>query len=410
MSQILFAWELGHGYGHIAGFLPLARRLRRRGHTVTFVLKDLSRADPLLPGDEFATLQAPVWYPEATGLPPAVNYAEILFRFGYLTSEGLGSMVRAWRTLFEALAPDLLILDHAPTALLASRGLKIRRALFGHGFFSPPRIHPMPSIRPGLDVPLERLRSSEQRAVDVMNAVLEPLQGPPLRVLADLFTVDEDFLCTFAELDHYADRAGARYWGPRFGATEGAVPAWPSGAGDRIFAYLSADHPDFEKLLQHFAEGPYRVLVHASGADERVLRRHRAPPVAFSPVPVQMARATAECDLVVCHAGGTVAASLLAGRPLLLMPVHLEQSLTARNVVNLGAGVSVGENPQNTSYRRILTQLLGDSAYREQARSFARRYADFSQDRQLERIAERCEDLIAGRPVMSGSDSVDAWR
>ena len=410
MSHILYTWELGQGYGHVAGFLPLARKLRDDGHTVTLALRDLSHADALLSADGFAIVQAPVWFPETVGLPPPVSYAEILFSVGYLTSSGLESLVRGWRALFDLVQPDLLVVDHAPTALLASRGLKLPRVLFGSGFFSPPRMHPMPSIRPWLNVPIDRLVDSERRAVEIINPVVERLEGAPLRVLADLFSVDEDFLCTFAELDHYADRPGARYWGARFVATEGTMPDWPPGTGERIVAYLRPSHPDFERVLQHLREGSYRVLVHAPGADDRILRRYRTPSLAFSPAPIHMARATAECDLVICHAGsGTVVASLLAGRPLVLMPLHVDQALTARSVVKLGAGLMVDDDSRSVSYRRIVTEALRNPVYKDQATSFARRYADFDQERQIERIAARCGDLLSGAAT-SRTDSLEPWR
>jgi hypothetical protein len=394
MSHILYAWELGRGYGHVAGVLPLVRKLRRDGHTVTLALRDLSRVDVLLSGDALPVLQAPVWFPETVGLPPAVNYAEILFVVGYLTAAGLESLVRGWRALFARVRPDLLIVDHAPTALVASRGLTMARALFGSGFFSPPRVHPMPSIRPSLAVPPDRLLQSEQRAVDVINTVLDRLHAPPLRILADLFDVDEDFLCTFAELDHYPDRPGAHYWGAQFLTTEGAPPEWPAGAGHKIFAYVEPAHRDFERMLQHLGEGPHRVLVHAPGTDDRIRRRYGAPSLEFAAAPLQMARVTAECDLVVCHGGsGTVVATLLAGRPLLLLPLHPDHSLTARAVVELGAGVMVPEDEVGISYRRLLTEALAP-AYRERARAFADRYADFDQDRQVERMTARCSELL----------------
>ena len=398
MGHILYAWELGRGYGHLAGILPLARKLRHEGHTVTLAVRDLSRVDVLLSGDDFPVLQAPVWFPETEGLPPAVNYAEILFIVGYLTADGVESLARGWRALFALVRPDLLIADHAPTALVASRGMRVARALFGSGFFSPPRVHPMPSIRPRLDVPVDRLLRSEQRAVDVINTVLDRLHAPPLRVLADLFDVDEDFLCTFAELDHYPGRTHARYWGARFVTSQGAPPEWPEGSGQKIFAYVEPAHRDFERMLQHLREGPHRVLVHAPGTDERIHRRYRAPSLQFSAAPLQMARVTAECDLVICHGGsGTAVATLLAGRPLVLMPLHPDQSGTARAVVKLGAGVMVAEDDEGTSYRRLLREAL-EPACRERAQWFADRYADFDQNRQIEQMAARCSELL-GAPT-----------
>ena len=48
MAKILFAWELGGDYGHLARLLPLARELLARGHRPIFVLRDLLGAEAIL--------------------------------------------------------------------------------------------------------------------------------------------------------------------------------------------------------------------------------------------------------------------------------------------------------------------------------------------------------------------------
>ena len=81
--------------------------------------------------------------------------------------------MQAWRSLFDAIAPDLLLADHAPTALLAARGRPgLRRALIGSGFFQPPAQQPLPSLREWERVPAQRLAQSETRVLDTCNAVL----------------------------------------------------------------------------------------------------------------------------------------------------------------------------------------------------------------------------------------------
>ena len=83
MSRILYAWELGTGYGHLGSVLPLAVRLRARGHEVVFALRDLTHAERFLGRRGFPLLQAPVWLSERRGLDLPVSYAEMLANFGY---------------------------------------------------------------------------------------------------------------------------------------------------------------------------------------------------------------------------------------------------------------------------------------------------------------------------------------
>jgi hypothetical protein len=397
VSRILYAWEIGAGYGHVGAFLPLALELRKRGHDVVFAGRDLQLATTFLGPHGFRVLQAPVWLHDSSGLPPAVSYAELLFRFGFLDEHALMGMVRGWLTLFKLIGPDLVLVDHGPTALLAARSGPSPRALFGTGFYSPPRLQPLPSFRPWLNVPTERLLESERRVLEVINRVVDHLGGEPLSVLADLFRADEDFLCTFPELDHYPSRGPAHYWGPTFARHEGAPPEWPSGPGARILAYVLPTYRGFEPVLQSLADLPYRVLLHAPGMDAGAPRpRSRHGNVAFCPGLVQIVQAIRECDLIICHAGhGTVALSLLAGRPLVLLPIYIEQLLTSRNVVKYGAGIMVNPDSRDPRYRRLLQEAIQEVGHAERARRFAREHADFSPDNQLQALVSRCEALLS---------------
>ncbi|MEW5942910.1 MAG: nucleotide disphospho-sugar-binding domain-containing protein [Pseudomonadota bacterium] len=400
MSRILFAWELGGGYGHIAGFLPVALSLRECGHEVIFALKDVSHAAAILGAHRFPYVQAPIWLPKLVGVPEPVSYAEILFRFGYLSASGLTGLFEAWRRLFEWTKPGLMVADHSPTALLASRGMGMPRAMIGNGFFSPPRTNPLPSMRPMLKVPQARLADSERRVLEVANSVLAGARAPQLPMLADLFDVEENFLCTFPELDHYPGRGGGKYWGPRFSLEEGAAIVWPEGGGKKIFAYLKPGYLHFEKILQALADLPARTVIHAPSLPESLLSQYQRPHMKFYRQPVRMKQAAEECDLAVCHGGaGTVSAMLLAGRPILLLPMHLEQHLLACRAAELGAALMVDQDNADPNYAELLGRLLVDPAYSRQAQAFAEGHADFDQREQSERIARRCEELIRNESV-----------
>src|SRR5438093_741056 len=130
-----------------------------------FPLRDLTHAERFLGRRGFALLQAPVWLSEKRGLDLPVSYAEMLANFGFLDRAGLTGMAKAWRQLYTLVQPDLLVIDHAPTALLAARGTGTRRVLFGTGFCSPPRTSPIPSLRPWLNMSPERLLQSEPQVV-----------------------------------------------------------------------------------------------------------------------------------------------------------------------------------------------------------------------------------------------------
>ena len=100
------------------GSCPSPEALTARGHEVVLALRDLARAAPLLEPHGLRFLQAPVWLPAATGLPPSQSYADILLHHGFLSVAALEGLTGALETLLEALHPDLLVLDNAPAAIL----------------------------------------------------------------------------------------------------------------------------------------------------------------------------------------------------------------------------------------------------------------------------------------------------
>lgn len=382
MSTLLFAWELGGGLGHSMPMSQIARPLLERGHRVHLCLRDLSTAKAALgplaehPGLRF--WQAPVWLPTLGGVPESVSYAELLFRAGYLDAGRLAVLARAWRSLFEATGATVLLADHAPTALLAARGLPLRTAIMGTGFFLPPQLEPMPSFRTWEKVPEERLRRSEAKALDTANGVLDALAAPRLPRLCDLVRADEQLLFTWPELDHYAAREpdpARRYLGPLPDAHQGAEPAWPPGDGPLVFAYLKGDHPGLEGLLASLREAPLRTLAYVPGVPPPLRAKLASRRLAFSEKPLHMGAVCAAAGAVLCNAGsGTVCTALRAGIPVVMLPMHAEQMLFALRVQAAGAGVTLAGAEARSGLRPALERVLRDGSFAAAAAELAQRH------------------------------------
>ena len=103
---------------------------------------------------------------------------------------------------------------------------------------------------------------------------------------------------------------------------------------------------------------------------------------------------------------------LLAGKPLLLLPLMLEQRLTADAVVRLGAGERAAPNDV-ASVREKLDALLGSDGHAAAARRFAENHADFDPAAQVEKIVRRVEELLgrnrAGRAEGAAPRAEAAW-
>ena len=406
-GRVFYAWELGTDLGHLLRFLAPALRLRERGHEVLFAVRDLSNAESTLGHHGFALMQAPIWIANTILPNPPLSYAEIILRYGFINYPGLKALVKAWRELYRHARPGLVLADHSPTALLAARSMGVRHAPIGSGFFNPPMVKPLPSMRSWVKAPQKRLEQADAAATHIANRVIADLGGEPLGSLADLFRADENFLCTFEELDHYDHRGPAHYWGPTFEMEQGAELAWPAGEGKRVFAYLKARHSDFPVMLEALAGCGHRVLAYTPGIGKEQLEKYRSPRMLLSREPLKLKRILKDSDLVVCHAGpGTVTGALLSGVPLLLVPTQLEQYLTCRRVKQLGAGLFVemqqkkakaGEKTVPPDYAGLIKRLLAEPEFRARARDFAKKYASFSQSAQAVALATRIEQLLQAR-------------
>ena len=393
--SVLYAWEFGANLGHIGTFLPVAKELRQRGMGVHWAVTQPHQAVCLLPDSGFTWLQAPVM-PEQPRTGPPLNYADILLRFGYAKPRDLLGLVVAWRELLRLSGSSLLLADHAPTAILAARTLGIPAMIFGSGFFTPPQMHPTPNMRPWSPVAEEQLVAADLLALGSINAVLANFGKPPLDFFAQLFCVAEDSLLSFPELDHYPQRGPARYWG-MLPAAVAEDSVWPAVPGPRVFSYLRADTLHLEAALQalHALQGS--VLIYAPDVPAELVARYAAPHLAFSPRPADLKKVAVQADagLTYASAAATVA-FLMAGKPVLMMPGHLEQYLFARRVEHMGAGMV--QHPEQPPHElgAMLQRVVHEPAFRRNAEAFARKYANFDQNAVIGNIASRIQELALG--------------
>ncbi len=392
--SVLYAWEFGANLGHVGTFLPVARALRTRGHAVHWVVAHPDQAARLLPGDNFAWLQAPNIAERRREGPP-LNYADILLRFGYANPTDLLGLVIAWRELLRLTGAQVVLADHAPTAILAARTLDLPVMMFGGGFFMPPAVHPTPNMRPWIPVPGEHLLQNDIQVLASINAVLARFDRPPLATLSELFRVAEDSLLTFPELDHYENRGPAKYWGT-LPAAVAAPPEWPVAAGRRIFAYLRPNSAHFEAALQALRDLAAAVLIYAPGAPAQIIERFSAPHLKFSCEPVDLNTVARQADAAVTYASpAATIAFLMAGKPALMIPGHLEQFLLARRVEQMGAGLLIDPEKPPHDLGSKLQRILESPEYLGNARAFAQKYAAFPQETIAANLVRRIEEIAA---------------
>jgi len=238
----------------------------------------------------------------------------------------------------------------------------------GSGFALPPRASPLPAIRAGDGTDVAARNALDARLREAMVAATKD----------DAFDVDAlfrgtlDLLTTLPELDPLGPRDEA-YVGVIGAGGEGLRETWSGPGRPRVLAYLKPRDPRFAGALAALGECAAEAMVAAPG-----LAASPAPPKDASHVrvftqPLALSALLDSADLCVGHGGpGFAAAALLAGVPLVLLPMHVEQERIAERLRQQGLALVARDARELAP---TLRAALGDGAMRERARDFARRHA-----------------------------------
>ena len=399
MANILIAWELGAGTGHLHKLANVGGLLARRGHRVTYAAHHTEDARQLLPPSS-SIRPAPHARPRPQS-GPLVSYADILAGNGYSAEDALEPLLQRWRAVTREARADRVVADHAPTALLAARCEGIPAASLGSGFLIPPHESPLPPfdwVTPPSRTALKRVERTVHATV---NAVLTRAGAHPLEKLADLLAPEERFLLTHPRLDHYPRRpAHETYWGLLTSSREQPDQPWPPGTGPCVLGYLRTEQKGFEPLLRALGRMKVRALIHAPDCPEGLARQLAAPHLRLTREPLNLHRLAAECDFGVGYGGpGFVTDLLRAGKPLLLAPIHMEQAMLTRRLFDQGCAEMAPPHWGEDDFVEALSRLIEEPSWSRQADAIGQELlADAHGPSVAERVADRCETLLRASP------------
>lgn len=381
MARILFAWECGGGLGHLTLYRELIDQLIGDEHEVIFATRSLSSAVKVF-GERAVTLvQAPLRMENLKeGVPSPRSYLHVLKNQGFADPEGLLGRFKAWLALYEMWQPDLIISDHSPTAVFTAQhypGAKL--VMSGNGFMVPPDQHPFQAFPIAPHFTREVLLEEEQRFLDQhINPLMQAMGGSCYDRLCDTFKADARWLCQFRETDHYPNREAANYLGTGYSPV-GESPIWPTGKGGKIFAYLKP-HKDLEELLDLIRQLGLPTLIKGDQLPASIERQFTGPTIKFADKLQDMIEVANHCDLGITN--GNVNATtqfLLAGKPVLMMPLHIEQLISSKAIERIGGGIAVDYlQKQPFSYPTALAELMATgNRYRQAAQDYAKAHRDY---------------------------------
>lgn len=192
-----------------------------------------------------------------------------------------------------------------------------------------------------------------------------------------------------------------------------ALPAWAQRLPDRptVLASLGTTfnrRPEvFEAILEALGDEPINLIA-AVGADQ--------DPARFGPRPanVRVERFVPQtllldrCDAFVTHGGfNSVRDGLLAGVPMLVVPLGAEQPFHAQRCVELGVGRSLARDQRRAQdFRAGVRALLEQRAYRDSAHELRRRFLRLPTATEvlprLQALTAQAQELVGEPPASPG--------
>jgi UDP:flavonoid glycosyltransferase YjiC (YdhE family) len=381
MARIFFTWECGGGLGHLCFYWELIDRLTGDGHEVIFAVRSLSNAVKVFGERDITLVQAPLRTESQTGgVASPRSYLHVLKNQGFANPRGLLGRFKAWLHLYEMWRPDLIISDHSPTAVFTAKHYRrAKLVMSGGGFMIPPDQHPfqafpIPPYHSEDDLLEEERVFLEQHINPLMRAV----GGTPYKRLCDAFRVDGRWLCQFREMDHYPNREESHYLGTGYSPV-GESPVWPAGKGARIFAYMKP-HQGLEELLDVIRGKRFPTLIKGDQLPVAIERQFGGPGIRFVDKLQDMVEVADQCDLGITNGNiNSTTQFLLAGKPVLMLPLHIEQLISSKIIEHIGCGIAVDYlQKQPFSYAAAIDELMAaGNRYRKAAHEYAEDHKDY---------------------------------
>lgn len=384
--RVLAVVELGSNWGHLLRLLPLVRALRARGHEVVLVAPEVEQARKLFLGEAIDIVPSPgASFKAPLGPLAHINhYVQLLDRCVFRDDTTLEVTLRQWTDLLAAWQPDVALTDFAPGALFAAHLHRLPLVQVAIGWEAPPAGLPLPTVRPWEPLDLAAMQRLEAHLLERLNRRCHAFGVPPLSHLSNLYAVGTQLLATWPEADHFAPRAPtARYIGPIYSADHGRPAAWPETRGPgqvpRVLVYLSPD-PRNSQVIEALRRAPVQVIAVLPGIGKPAMSRWATARFQIWDEPLQLQPLVETAHLVISNAGhGLVAASLLAGVPMLVLPRTAEQALITRRLTATGAVHSMWEGGGPHRCAQLVQAMLGDNRARLAAQAVAGKYAGSTQ-------------------------------
>lgn len=374
MRKILFCWELGEDYGYLGKILALAQEFADQPCVLYVASKDLSATSKIDWPTNVKFVQAPIWLRSNPMALKAASFAEILLYKGYDSYRHLKILTDAWLAIFDFISPDVILFDHAPTALLAASGLGIPKIIISNPYLTPAPGTSTTSLIPLTHFDETKATEVHQWVVNIINDVRQDYRATPITTIGDLFIADATFLSGFSETDYFsAYRSNVTYCGPALTVSIGTQdPVWTPGFSQKFLAYLKHRDPRSREILKILASMHARTLCFYSDCKPEDIEEFFNSSVKVSNIPFNLTKAYQETAVLICQGGqGVVNEALYRGIPLILVPTQAEQFFIAEKIKAMGNGIVINRNDAPQDIEKKLSSFFSNPNFNETAKFLA---------------------------------------
>jgi MGT family glycosyltransferase len=410
-KRFLFAmWD---GGGNVPPQLGVARQLLARGHAVHVLSDPTVEAEARAAGCTFTPwTTAPHRDTRDRSADVIRDYetGSILSLIDKYMGEFLGGPASRWaadtHAALVAQRADALVIDQMiPAGSIAAEALHLPWAALSANIWMIPTPG-IPPIGPGFAPargPVGYVRDVAMRSVMtyLFNKALPPLNEarasyglPPVRsTYEQILRPNRTFVLTSPRFDFTSPAmpANVSYSGPVLDDPDWSVtwqsPFSPQDGRPLVLVGLSSTYQKqaaaLEQIVAALSSLPVRGLVtlgQALSADE-VRGTDNVVVVKSAPHSAVLR----EASVLITHCGhGTAMKGLVAGVPILCMPMGRDQSDTARRVFDRGAGLWLKPSAPAAQIRAAVQRLISEPQFRERAQALGRVIAD----------REGCVDIV----------------
>jgi UDP:flavonoid glycosyltransferase YjiC (YdhE family) len=394
--MIAIASELGSNLGHAARQLAIVAALRQRGKTVAYVAPVSSAVHADIQALGIAT-QPLAYSISHDKLPLPLNcFADILLCYGFARRAVLAKRLALWRERFTDLQATAVLIDYAPTALLAAHSMGLPVVQIGTGFEMPPT--PFPTLTPWARPDHTAIAQSSALLLEVIQAALGGAH-PDLTSLDAVFEQHPRFASGIAETDPYgtlrdqaaASSAAITYLGPVNGLAGAGTLPWPLATvakPKRVFGYLRAG-PHLAAILELLRPMPVSAVFIVPDLDRASCQALSNGNLLVSIHLVDSRKMLKQSDLCVCYgSNGMLGDALLAGASVFSVPTDIEKALNSASAARTGACIAVSGEGIAQHGKTVLNELLFGGSAQAAAKQIKQRYAQRDWASDFERLID----------------------